>query len=265
MLALSRSRNLCRRFSLSDTLAKLKNKAKKETGTNNNTTEEEESAVEPVPTISEILAQQRKFYLSKSSNPPPNYVDEYQSSGIIISYTDIIREERMTLMKDAKVTAAAARNGDVKASSLPKPLDSVKEEFKKLINATNQIESFSDVSSKVEKVVKKCDAMIPPIPGLYPVPTTAKLPRLFPFTSPTTARLLKIALIGPANSGKSTFVNRFIGQKISITSMKAQTTRESILGIKTDIQSNVQYLFYDTPGLAPPQIKYAPTSILRDT
>lgn len=56
-----------------------------------------------------------------------------------------------------------------------------------------------------------------------------------------------VAIVGPPNSGKSTLLNRFLGQKISITAPKPQTTRNRILGVAHCEQAQVVYL--DTPGL----------------
>ena len=56
-----------------------------------------------------------------------------------------------------------------------------------------------------------------------------------------------IAIIGRPNVGKSTLINRVLGQKLCITSRRPQTTRHRILGIKTDDDS--QLIYVDTPGL----------------
>lgn len=60
-----------------------------------------------------------------------------------------------------------------------------------------------------------------------------------------------VAIIGRPNVGKSTLLNRILGQKISITSDKPQTTRERIRGIFTDERG--QIVFIDTPGVHRPK------------
>ncbi len=62
-----------------------------------------------------------------------------------------------------------------------------------------------------------------------------------------TNRCGTVAIVGRPNVGKSTLLNRVLGQKLAITSHKAQTTRHSILGVKTTEQG--QILFVDTPGI----------------
>ncbi len=59
-------------------------------------------------------------------------------------------------------------------------------------------------------------------------------------------KIIKIALIGKTNVGKSTLINNFVGEKISISNKKINTTQDLIIGIKNI--SNTQIIFYDTPG-----------------
>lgn len=62
-----------------------------------------------------------------------------------------------------------------------------------------------------------------------------------------------VAIVGRPNVGKSTLMNYILGQKLSITSRKPQTTRHQILGIKTENQ--IQTIYVDTPGLHQKQPK----------
>ena len=59
------------------------------------------------------------------------------------------------------------------------------------------------------------------------------------------------ALIGPNGAGKSTLLNRLVGQHLAITSPKPQSTRDRVVGIISDDDS--QIVLFDTPGLLEPR------------
>lgn len=60
-----------------------------------------------------------------------------------------------------------------------------------------------------------------------------------------------VAIVGAPNAGKSTLVNALVGQKVAITSPKAQTTRTRLMGIA--IEGDTQIVLIDTPGIFAPK------------
>jgi len=70
-----------------------------------------------------------------------------------------------------------------------------------------------------------------------------------------------VTVVGKPNAGKSTLLNRIVGQKLSIVSPKPQSTRDRVVGIRTD--GDVQMVVFDTPGLLNP--RYALQEAMRRT
>jgi GTPase len=70
-----------------------------------------------------------------------------------------------------------------------------------------------------------------------------------------------VTVVGKPNAGKSTLLNRIVGQKLSIVSPKPQSTRDRIVGIRTE--GDVQMVLFDTPGLLNP--RYALQVWMRST
>ncbi len=66
-----------------------------------------------------------------------------------------------------------------------------------------------------------------------------------------TTRCGLVAVIGAPNAGKSTLVNQLVGQKVAITSAKAQTTRARLMGIA--LEGETQIILVDTPGIFEPR------------
>jgi GTP-binding protein Era len=80
-----------------------------------------------------------------------------------------------------------------------------------------------------------------------------------PTSPPTRAGI--VTVVGRPNAGKSTLLNRCVGEKLAITSDKPQSTRDRVVGIRTE--NGVQMVFFDTPGLLAP--RYALHEAMRAT
>ena len=60
------------------------------------------------------------------------------------------------------------------------------------------------------------------------------------------SKIIKVAIVGRTNAGKSTLINKIVGEKISIQNKKINTTQVTVMGVKNI--KKTQFIFYDTPG-----------------
>jgi len=81
--------------------------------------------------------------------------------------------------------------------------------------------------------------------------SSPKAPKKKPASEKKKTRAGFVAILGAPNAGKSTLLNKMLGQKVSIVTPKAQTTRIRTLGIMTE--GDVQITFVDTPGIFAPK------------
>jgi len=93
--------------------------------------------------------------------------------------------------------------------------------------------------------------------------TTAVIPSESPaeLPPPSSTRAGIVTVVGRPNAGKSTLLNRVVGEKLAITSEKPQSTRDRVVGIRSE--GGVQMVFFDTPGLLEP--RYALHAAMRST
>jgi GTP-binding protein Era len=126
----------------------------------------------------------------------------------------------------------------------PKPIDPAQEEEDAKRKELEAINRAKQVASSIQK--KRLEKFRS-LPVTEPDEGSNAYKYQPPIQPKGKAMSLSVSLMGVANSGKSTLVNRFVGTKISAVSKKASTTISSKLGVSTI--DNTQLIFYDTPGI----------------
>jgi len=126
----------------------------------------------------------------------------------------------------------------------PKPIDPAQEEEDA---KRKELEAINRAKQVAASIQKKRLEKFRSLPVTEPDEESNAYKYQPPIQPKGKAMSLTVSLMGVANSGKSTLVNRFVGTKISAVSKKASTTISSKLGVSTI--DNTQLIFYDTPGI----------------
>ncbi|KAI8064762.1 P-loop containing nucleoside triphosphate hydrolase protein [Gongronella butleri] len=122
--------------------------------------------------------------------------------------------------------------------------------------ARSKAQTAADAPAPVETQTQAPERVVRPRTPQAPRPATMQerlAKPVQPFAQPAHPRLLKVAVLGAPNAGKSTMINKLIGEEVSIVSPKSHTTRDRILAILSE--GDYQVIFLDTPGIVAPKTR----------
>ncbi|KAI8365348.1 P-loop containing nucleoside triphosphate hydrolase protein [Radiomyces spectabilis] len=147
-----------------------------------------------------------------------------------------------SMHKAPAVATAVNGNNVVKPASANEQSDS--QETK----ATSEVDESKSVQRGIVKDSDSLLSILKPLKMVKPAGMKQRLVKVAKdVQQPENPHLLKVAVIGAANAGKSTLVNHLVGEDVSVVSSKAHTTRERILAVLSE--NNYQVIFLDTPGI----------------
>ncbi|KAF7727180.1 hypothetical protein EC973_007955 [Apophysomyces ossiformis] len=199
----------------------------------------------------------RRTHASTTVNPGQTNSDKWHVAGLasqtvdsipdpIPSVTDYFPAEyRQTKKKDLSLPDDESEMRIYRQLQLKPPAEAESEEKKtrqRMKNIGNLTETLNDKAVQ-EMLQNRPKAMRPASLTERLIKVSTKV------IQPDNPHLLKVAVIGAANAGKSTLVNSLVGEEVSVVSSKAHTTRERVLAVLS--QDNNQVVFLDTPGVIP--------------